>query len=68
MNGEVMHRSVRYAVGDDESCGGDVNEWSDVADEVGRQVMEDVVAGGEICGSNVSGCSLLFPGLLSPDS
>ena len=67
VTGEVMHRSVRYAVGDDESCGGDVSECSDAAGEIGRQVVEDVLAGGEVCGDGANGRSLLYPGLLSPD-
>ena len=67
VTGEVMRRSVRYAIGGSESRGDDVNEWSDVADVVGRQMVEGVLVGGEVCGGSVSGRSLLYPGLLSPD-
>ena len=67
VNGEMMHRSVRYAIGGSESRGDDVNEWSDVTDVVGRQMVEGVLVDGEVCGGSVSGRSLLYPGLLSPD-
>ena len=64
---EMMFRSVRYAIGGSESRGDDVNEWSDVADVEGRQVVEVVLVGCEVCGDSVSGRSLLYSGLLSPD-
>ena len=51
---------------DDDRCGDDVGECSNVIGEMGRRLVKDVVAGGEVCGSGVSVGCLLSPRLLSP--